>query len=124
MRIDRLKQLYEHVAKLPDELWDFSRTVSKIIDCGTVGCALGHCPEIWPEVWSIKIYESFVPGVFGGTLLYRGVPDSLSGCKFFELNNTDEEYLFYEGAYNNVSKEGWLVRLAGFIEEHEVEIPA
>ena len=53
MNKDKLLQLADHIEKLDDKLWNYSHYVDVVIDCGTVGCAIGHLPDLWPESWKI-----------------------------------------------------------------------
>ena len=58
--IEKLTTLANHLlhGKLGHEKFDFSNfnfTPHKMLisnECGTLGCALGECPIIWPDEWT------------------------------------------------------------------------
>lgn len=46
---DRLRALMAFVAELPEEEFDFSGWQRKDEECGTIACAGGWCPTVFPE---------------------------------------------------------------------------
>ena len=51
----RLGRLSEYLKTLPVSAWDFARTVTQLDPndgCGTICCAIGWLPMLWPEHWS------------------------------------------------------------------------
>lgn len=57
MNTSRLLKLADYLDVLPEKQFDFSRVSdstgedeSKDYSCGSVGCAVGHTPYIWPEL--------------------------------------------------------------------------
>lgn len=54
MQVEKLQMLSKHLRQLPDDLWYFGSFVTEVLDCGTVGCAVGHLPDLWSESWSIE----------------------------------------------------------------------
>jgi hypothetical protein len=45
-QLEALSDLADHLEKLPDNLWNFIRIIEDVTDCGTIGCAMGHAPEV------------------------------------------------------------------------------
>lgn len=59
MNKERLLQLAEHLehGKLGHKVFDFSQYNNSIENtCGTMGCAIGECPIIWPNDWKFSIF--------------------------------------------------------------------
>lgn len=60
MRADRLLKLAGFLEKLPKEKFDFSVIVRgrekprKQLDCGSVACAIGWCPVVFPRLCEYK----------------------------------------------------------------------
>lgn len=78
IRFDRLEQIAEHLehGKLAHEQFYFScynRTDSpdqyKPNGCGTMGCAVGEFPAIWPDTWSWFFDEVRKDGL-NGRMIY------------------------------------------------------
>lgn len=54
MRKDRLLKLAAFLSRLPDSKFDFREYVKKWDaenHCGTVACAIGWCPKVFPKHW-------------------------------------------------------------------------
>lgn len=95
MNKERLLLLADHLEQLPDELWDFNHEVLRLTDCGAVGCALGHLPDLWPESWSYQwLCESY--DVIGP---YRGIGIRANASKFFDVSESFIDVVFYNGSY-------------------------
>lgn len=99
IRFDRLKQLADHLlhGKLAHKRFDF-RFINAIEEdtdekykknkCGTMGCAIGECPAIWPENWSWKLQGVMLDGVLEWELA--------SAEKWFGIDTQMAEHLFLE----------------------------
>lgn len=54
MNRERIQAIIDYLRKLPNDRWYFNNIVQSVDDCGTVGCALGHFPSIFPATkWNI-----------------------------------------------------------------------
>ena len=70
--------------------------------CGTMGCAIGECPFVWPQEWKFdKNFRNFLPVLRS----YKGTPKayllvestSYSALKFFGITYVEFEELFVPG---------------------------
>ena len=73
--------------------------------CGTLGCAIGLCPFVFPEEWERR--EDGFPYLIGEDYVWN------SGIKFFELSERDYSRLFEP---TESPFEGWLDRDASATE--------
>lgn len=119
--IMKLIKLRDHLKTIDDSDFDYGRCISavKINDgniCGTVGCALGHCPTIWPDSWHIVPH---VDSESGYCLRYRFDGPVLNGSRsFFGLSAEQTDHLFFNNAYGvETTKEMIINRLTHFIDE-------
>ena len=65
--------------------------------CGTMGCALGECPTVFPDEWVlIRGYPNIVAEVVEG---YAGAPRN-SAAKFFDIDPRAVDHLFYPDHQN------------------------
>lgn len=55
MHIERLLLWADYLDQLNPDFWDFSNIVSH---CGTVGCAIGHLPNVFPEHFRYDVEEN------------------------------------------------------------------
>lgn len=92
MNKERLLTLANHLkyGKLGHEKFDFSIYNNATAKCGTMGCALGECPIIWPEDW--KFYKNYD----GDPVLIGEYPPSslISAIRWFNLSPGEAVYLF------------------------------
>lgn len=93
--LDRLLMLASHLryGELGHDIFDFTTLHSENPShCKTMGCALGECPTVWPEWWSMDTSKD-------PTLtrpLIRGCYTTLdSAIKFFGLCAAEVHHLFY-----------------------------
>jgi hypothetical protein len=104
---DRLLKLASHLdkGKLGHRKFDFgtwSAGATKKNSCGTVGCAIGECPIIFPSKWKFKTFhEELVQSEFGKTIyhtdpvLKRGSGTSvIDAAAFFGITNGEAHGLF------------------------------
>lgn len=66
--------------------------------CGTVGCALGECPAVWPELWRWTTNGVILTGSvesFSGDE-YDGLS---AGAEFFEIPFSQSRSLFMPSGY-------------------------
>lgn len=103
MRTDLLLQLAEHLETLDEDTWHFNFFFSP---CGTMACALGHCPDLWPNSWRVKTTA------FGYRLIGPNNNFPVEGaCDFFNIdyptaaNIFMNDNWFYGTGNNNVTKE-------------------
>lgn len=84
----RLLKVARFLDTLTPDKWDFSQYVTAYENgCGTVCCALGWCPTIFPEHWVLDL---------GRPSLIRGDYGPWNGAQiFFELTGWEVYQLFY-----------------------------
>ena len=128
--LERLCVLKQYILDLDPKLWYFNTFVKEVNDCGTVGCALGHCPNIWPDYW--QYFDSVVK--FNG----RGRPDwclmTRSGgtklsdliefaSEFFGITENESWETFWGHNYREtVTKEQFVERLNILIEKYSAGV--
>lgn len=80
---ERLVKMIAYLRVLPEEFFDFS-IVASGRGCGTVGCVIGHTPNVFPELCSIwKGAESTFSVCFkGDPMHYAAVGEELFGMDF------------------------------------------
>lgn len=101
MNTRRLLKLARHLetGKLGHERFDFSTYSSirhneafKENGCGTMGCALGECPIVWPKQWHFETYTSLTSEPFLSTdSTYDTTDDAM---KFFDISEDEVMHLF------------------------------
>ena len=100
IRFDRLKKLANHLikGKLDHEKFDFyiynnsHNNKYKRNGCGTVGCAIGECPIVFPKYWC---FSRNMKNPKLKTLGYYGYSVSQSsGLEFFNLVIDEYSHLF------------------------------
>jgi hypothetical protein len=127
MNTDRLLTLCNHIANIPKELWDFDDFVTKITETGQVcGCALGHCPEIWPNEFTIIDSDNYEPGECPKNLstpkgfFYRNIMDHAE--EFFDISYCVAESIFfcdYFGRRYNVTQQMFIEKVMTLINKHK-----
>lgn len=96
MNIQRLHELYCHLkyGDLAHEKFDFT-TFSRnatVNQCGSAGCAIGECPDIWPNDWKWNLGGYNIDAV---TLKGDTDYDSFEGAEeWFELSYYECRHLF------------------------------
>jgi hypothetical protein len=104
IEFDRLQKLADFLKELPEEKFDYSALRNES-ECGTIACAVGWCPEVFPElVKSFKGHIEFLddspaydaqmiakklfnlPFGFSRGLFYPGFQEDL-GYEFENLGN-------------------------------------
>lgn len=93
--IERLEKLCQFLDTLPGPKFDFTYYVSKRdarTGCGTVCCAIGWCPAVFPDEWR---------WAQRGAVVERGVPYHTNSqnpldqaCSFFGLSQEDSYRAF------------------------------
>lgn len=92
MNTQRLLQLAAFLRKLPPERFDFGKVVEHATPCGTIGCAMGWTPAVFPELVEWTKEEETWPL----TLVETGQPtdyDALASV-IFEIDEDDAFSLF------------------------------
>lgn len=99
MRADRLLHLAWYLEnKVNDVGFDFS-TYWRSGSCGTVGCAIGYCPQAFPGHWEYRTYSSPVIRNYGflkpHLITEEETEETLTHTEiFFDIPNEDTHYLF------------------------------
>lgn len=105
MRADRLLKLADFLDALPEEKFDFA-TIAKEggkpmlealaaghLKCGTVGCAIGWMPAIWPdELHWTEAYKGSLDVTDG-----KANFNFTAAAEFFEIRPEQADYLFMPG---------------------------
>jgi len=91
VRVDRLRKLADFLDKLPPAHFNFGVTradvsVSAENTCGTVGCAIGWCPKVFPKLCRVDNDGDVVIGPSG---CYWGV-----GAELFNMTAYHARDLF------------------------------
>lgn len=124
MQSKRLLKLANFLLNLNPKKFDLNEVIASDIkmqdnpseilnECGTVGCAVGWCPSVFPKLVGIKYYCSVGPSWGEQNQLYRVFdkkhPDAIEydrfASVFFGITESEAEYLFYPFAYHK-SKRG------------------
>lgn len=103
MNTQRLLQLASFLRKLPPERFDFSRVVRHETPCGTIGCAMGWTPAVFPELveWTKDKY------LYPLTLCSTGYPmdyDAIAS-RIFEMDQGEAFRLFTPGEQGELDME-------------------
>lgn len=126
--VAKLTKLKNYLVNLDPKYWVFNKFVERrnpdgifsATDCGTVGCALGHCPNIWPDFWHYE-YE------FGNLTSLRDIdgndqPDQIleSAAKFFGIAVDESVETFYADCHTikKVTKDEFIARLDTLISKY------
>ena len=121
---NRLLKLATFLETLPPERFDLSGFVIEYKTkggraCGTVCCAVGWCPKVFPDHWRWKEYtynDGCIPK------LKRNPSGILLDIKaFFGINDADIEYLFMPGKYPQGHRNAKYVarRIRSFVKRQE-----
>ena len=103
LHLKRLLKLSDHLidGKLAHEKFDFGEYSSafeyededeilKELKCGTSGCAIGECPQLFPKYWEwVRETIQFMP-----KLKDSKCDEMESGMKFFSINEREYRHLF------------------------------
>jgi len=86
MHAERLLKLAQHLetGKLGHDGFDF-KVYHDEGDCGTVGCAIGECPTVFPDDWEIDRHEPVLRGYSS---------QAQSAMNFFFINRPQYHHLF------------------------------
>lgn len=107
MNRERLLKLADHLekGKLFHDMFNFGlystahetnpiipAAVGGVTTCGTMGCALGECPTVFPDDWVlVRGYPNLISEVLEG---YAAAPRS-SAAQFFDIDQEEVDHLFY-----------------------------
>ena len=90
MRADRLLKLADYLDnKVPSSRWDYEN-YGYPLNCGTVGCAVGHCVDAFPDQWSWIHISEWSPRLIENSSRLTGQDVR----KFFEIDEYDYGFLF------------------------------
>lgn len=105
MNKDRLLKLADFLETLPDEKFDFRKYVKKDDGlCGTVCCAIGWCPAVFPNEW---YWERCPDADWVVVVLRKGFRDiGLAGMEFFDVSIGDYERMFIPLSTRHRSRPG------------------
>lgn len=96
MKKQRLLKLAAFLDKLPPKQFDLGTYVKSTENgCGTVCCAIGWCPKVFPAhwVWNARSIAGLsLKSCDSGDALYFGGMDA--AAKFFGIELRDAEHLF------------------------------
>ncbi len=111
IQFDRLKKLADHLlyGELEHKEFKFSvfnslsdyydNEVFKENGCGTMGCAIGECPKVFPEDWVFKMDDdlSWNPMLINIPVGTNDVINSI--MQFFGLTEQESKVLFYPSPF-------------------------
>jgi hypothetical protein len=83
MNKKRLKKLNHFLRRLPADKWVYS-TFYHETACGTVCCAAGWCPVVFPNEWKYTKQHGTIPALIAREGYWRGPFEDLA--TFFELS--------------------------------------
>lgn len=98
MRTDRLRQLAAFLLTLRDEQFDFAAVRYEKPECGTVGCAMGWTPTVFPDLVRFCNVGGFLGSLVSTTTLdeettgltcfgFRRVAVALFGMPYSHAND-------------------------------------
>lgn len=88
----RLLRLARFLRKLPSERFDYT-TWGRTTSCGTVACAVGHCPDVFPTYWRRdNDYPELRESPYSSPLI--------DAMRFFGLSYDAAAFLFSPNSYN------------------------
>jgi len=122
---------------LPEEKFDFSVILSgkdvpnEKLDCGTVGCAIGWCPLVFPEELKYAQASSGTPIVLsahGQSFHVSAHSASISLMYFFDLTNMEAKCLFVpnyaeDSPNSDASAKDVARHIAGFVAKKYSHYP-
>lgn len=117
---DRLLALAEHLEYGTLGIgWNFTTLIT---DCGTAGCALGHCPDLWPRDWKTvkdKLGRHILTFT-GNCDIETGNCDIETGAsEFFGINADDVNTLFFRNSWRNVPKLDIVKRIRSYVTQQD-----
>src|SRR5688572_461394 len=78
---ERLAKLADYLDKLPRKQFNFEFIIEDDT-CGAVGCAIGHCHNVFPELVEYDPQWDGVKTKANGTRWYRGIAAELFGLDY------------------------------------------
>ena len=111
----KLLKMLAFLAELPEEKWFFGDVIDQEEDgCGTVCCAIGWSPLIFPEEakWTI--------GKFGGNVNDEGYDET--GSHIYGMSELVAEHLFSPGTRRHIHTELPALRPSCTVEEFTAHI--
>lgn len=119
----RLLKLIEFISKLPRNQWNFHYwTTFSDPGCGTIHCAGGWCPTIWPNQWEWR--ESPVDCSTTVPLLIRrdNTRTRYDLMDFFSISEDICGKLFYpyKGIYGDCTPQEWAEYATEIVNDLEV----
>ena len=135
MRIDRLKRLLAYMEKLPDVQFNFNFVIKPYYkrdsdaeqSCGTIGCMIGHCGNVFKEEGLSYGFEGNLITDTGKSIHVCGdSPSSMHyinfAMRFFELSVKESDYLFSPGTLKQeATATEAAAHLRTFISDHSHE---
>jgi hypothetical protein len=119
----KLRQLIEFIRELPDEQFDFSRIVKEVDrhECGTVCCAAGWLPKVFPKDWAYT--KAWHAGQGAASVALKesedvGVEDFLKS--YFEAPEEDIDRIFFYGygyLEADSTREAWIENAEEYLLE-------
>lgn len=105
MNITRLNKLADYLDTLNIEQFNFDFVAKKVdktdtITCGTVGCAIGFTPVVFPDLveWKKRDYHEIDEKVQAVTVVFIGDANDYDykeiGVKLFDISGDESERLF------------------------------
>lgn len=94
---ERLLKLVEFIRNLDPVKWSFASWSRDAHGCGTIHCAGGWCPSIWPEEWEWRkstAYGSGVPDLIPALKSDKHPIPLWSMSDFFGIHHDIAEMLF------------------------------
>lgn len=97
---ERLNKLADFVEPLPAEKFDFTRYVAESDgECGTVCCAIGWCPAVFPGEWEWTGDMESIALSGGPVRAYSVMADAM---RFFSLTYEEVSQAFVPFATSNI----------------------
>jgi len=94
IRSGRLLRLAAYLDKIPPRKFDFS-SVWRPTECGSVGCAIGYTPKVFPNLIKRKRCDTYQNRIYYHICIDNEVIDFVTaGMKLFNLSSSESECLF------------------------------
>ena len=77
----RLAKLADYLDTLPRKKFNFEFIIEDDT-CGAVGCAIGHCPNVFPKLVEYDPVLDTIKTKARGTRWYRGIAEELFGVSY------------------------------------------
>ncbi len=113
----RLQKLADFLKTVPRKQFDIERLVfgdPKKIGCGSIACAIGHCPIVFPKQW--KFIGSYYVKLRSGGIFW-----DLDSEKFFGIAERDVVSIFTSQGYQpyqNVTPKMVARKIEKFLKEN------